>query len=295
MSSNVLVIGAVNIDIFASTKEEYTLEDSNLAKINLGFGGVGGNIATNLNTLGRDVSFITAFSSDILGNTVHNHYQQLGINIDESHISIQNNSSIYLGVLNKENDLFLGLNDMDITKEINEEFLKKKHDYINSFEYIVIDNNLQKETLSYVLKTYHHKTLIMDAVSAKKVGKLLELLPYITVLKVNQIELNELSSKSDIYSQIKDVLNQGVKEILVTNKHQDVFYGSEKEIVVFAVEKEEEIVNATGAGDAFLSGYVSALVENKPLNERIITANDLARRTLRSKTSTIEKSDLNVR
>lgn len=295
MLSNVLVIGAVNIDIFASTKEDYTLEDSNLAKINLGFGGVGGNIATNLNTLGLNVSFITAFSSDILGNTVHNHYEKLGINIEHAHLSIKNNSSIYMGILDKENDLFLGLNDMDIINEIDETFLKQKHDFINSFEYIVIDNNLNIETLEYVLKTYQSKTIIMDAVSAHKVVKLKDLLQYISVLKVNQIELNVLSNKDDIYSQMKDVLHKGVKELLVTNKHEDVYYGNKDEILIFAVDKVEEIVNATGAGDAFVSGYTTALIEGKDLKSRIMDANYFARLTLKSKTSTIEKSDLHVR
>ena len=292
MSNRVLVIGAVNIDIFASTNQEYTLEDSNLAKINLGFGGVGGNIATNLNTLGLDVSFITAFSSDILGNTVLNHYKNIGINIEHSHISITNNSSIYLGVLDKENDLFLGLNDMDIINELDTNFLKEKHDFINTFEYIVIDNNLNFKTLQYLLRTYQSKTIIMDAVSAKKVVKLKELLQYISVLKVNQIELNVLSNKEDIYNQIKGLLLEGVKEVLVTNKQEDVYYGNKQEILIFSVNKVDNIVNATGAGDAFVSGYTKALLQEKPLKERIMDANHFASLTLNSKTSTIEKSDL---
>lgn len=295
MSNKVLVIGAVNIDIFASTNEEYTLEDSNVSKINLGFGGVGGNMATNLNTLGLDVSFITAFSSDILGNTVYNHYQKLGINTEHSLQSIENNSSIYLGVLDKENDLFLGLNDMDIIKELDENFLKEKHDFINSFEFIVIDNNLTEETLEYLLKTYQHKTLIMDAVSAKKVVKLQKLLQYISVLKVNQIELNVLSSKDTIEGKINDLLSKGVKELLVTNKQEDVYYGSSEGISVFTVTPVDNIVNATGAGDAFISGFTEQLIKGEPVKQRIEKANYLAKRTLSSKTSTIEKSDLIVR
>lgn len=294
MSNKCLVIGAVNIDIFASTTEDYVLEDSNLAKINLGFGGVGGNLATNLNTLGLEVSFVTAFSSDILGNTVFNHYQKLGINTKESLQSIDNNSSIYLGVLDKDNDLFLGLNDMDLIKEMNPSFLKEKHDFIHSFEYIVIDNNLSEETLEYLLTTYKDKTLIMDAVSAKKVGKLRNLIQYLSVLKVNQIELNELSNKEDTISQMNELLEKGIKELLVTNKHYPVHFGNKDGIKTFEVTKEDNIVNATGAGDAFLSGYIHALIQNKSVKSRIEEACNLASKTLRSKTSTIEKSDLHV-
>ncbi|AIO19033.1 Pseudouridine kinase [Candidatus Izimaplasma bacterium HR1] len=295
MSNKVLVIGAVNIDIFANTEEKYVLEDSNLAKITLGFGGVGGNIATNLNTLNLEVSFITAFSSDLLGNMLYNHYQKLGIDTSNAYTSLDSNSSVYLGVLDELNDLYLGLNDMSIIKEMDRTFLQTKHDYINQFEYIVIDNNLAKETLEYLLKTYQNKTLILDAVSAKKVVKLQSLLKYISVLKVNQIELDVLSKEDTTINQINDLLKQGVKELLVTNKQNPVFYASNDYTEKYETIPCNNIVNATGAGDAFISGYIQALINQKPIAERILNANTLANKTLQSTISTIEKSDINVK
>jgi len=56
--NRILVIGAQNIDIFAKTKEDYTLRDSNVAQITLAYGGVGRNITENIKRLGNDVSFL---------------------------------------------------------------------------------------------------------------------------------------------------------------------------------------------------------------------------------------------
>ncbi|MFK5882999.1 MAG: PfkB family carbohydrate kinase, partial [Candidatus Izemoplasma sp.] len=64
MFPKVLVIGAQNIDIFAKTDTEYTLKDSNISKIHLAYGGVGRNIAENLNRLGHQVHFMTVFGDD---------------------------------------------------------------------------------------------------------------------------------------------------------------------------------------------------------------------------------------
>jgi pseudouridine kinase len=248
MSNKVLVIGAVNIDIFASTDKPYVLEDSNLANISLGFGGVGGNIATNLNNLSMDVSILTTFSDDLLGKFLKEHYLKLGINTD----------------------------------------------YINQFEYIVIDNNIDQETLKYILNSFSSKTLILDAVSAKKVGKLAGLLKYISVLKVNQIELDVLSTKPQLEDQINDLLDQGLQEILVTNKEKPVYYSNQSLTKVFSTLHCDNIVNATGAGDAFISGYVYGLVNQLTLDKRIAIAMKFARDTLTVQTSTIEKGEFNV-
>jgi len=294
MLNKVLVIGAVNIDIFASTDKPYVLEDSNPATISLGFGGVGGNIATNLNNLNMDVSILTIFSDDLLGKVLKDQYNKLGINIERTKTVKTKNSSVYLGVLNEDNDLFLGLNDMDITKELNKDYIDKNTDYINQFEYIVIDNNLDHETLEFILTTFQNKTLILDAVSAKKVEKLKGLLQYISVLKVNQIELNILSEKPILEDQVDELLKQGLKEILVTNKEKAVYYCSHTFSRFFPTLTCDDIVNATGAGDAFISGYVYGVVNQLELDERISIAMKFARDTLTVQTSTIEKGEFDV-
>ncbi len=294
MSNKVLVIGAVNIDIFASTDKPYVLEDSNLANISLGFGGVGGNIATNLNNLSMDVSILTTFSDDLLGKFLKEHYLKLGINTERALTINTENSSVYLGVLSEDNDLFLGLNDMNITKNLNKDYIEKNTDYINQFEYIVIDNNIDQETLKYILNSFSSKTLILDAVSAKKVGKLAGLLKYISVLKVNQIELDVLSTKPQLEDQINDLLDQGLQEILVTNKEKPVYYSNQSLTKVFSTLHCDNIVNATGAGDAFISGYVYGLVNQLTLDKRIAIAMKFARDTLTVQTSTIEKGEFNV-
>lgn len=294
MSNNVLVIGAVNIDIFASTKEEYTLEDSNMSDISLGFGGVGGNIATNLNTLGCSVSFMTVYGNEILGTMIYNHYQTLGIDVSHSFQSTDKDASVYLAILDQRNDLFLGLNDMSIINELDPDFIRSELDYIHQFDIIVVDNNLSPETLEYILKTFQEKTIVMDAVSAKKVTKLKPLLPYISVLKVNKLELSTLSDKDTIEAQINDVTEQGVKELLVTNKEESVLYSLNGQTTMHKTLPCDHIVNATGAGDAFISAFTYGIIKKYNVEEKMALAMRFARDTLNVHTSTIEKGDFHV-
>jgi pseudouridine kinase len=295
MSNKVLVIGAVNVDIFSTTKTPYTLEDSNIANISLGFGGVGGNIAMNLNTLLCDVELISAFSQDYLGKFVLEHFTSLGIKTINSTFVEDKRTSVYMGILDENNDLFLGLNDMDLISVLTPSVLKTKHHIINTYDTIVIDTNLVEESLHYLLTTYHNKVIIMDGVSAKKVGKLQPYLTHIDVLKVNHMELDVLSNQQSLEAKIHDVLDQGVTTLLVTNKDQPIFVGYQHQVTSFAVHKQSKIVNATGAGDAFISAYTAGLLRGDTLAKRIKDANAFARLTLSVQTSTIDKGDYHGR
>lgn len=286
MFPKVLVIGAQNIDIFAKTDTVYVIADSNISKIHLAYGGVGRNIAENLKRLNHEVHFMTVFGDDDFSKSALLTLTDIGIDTTHSLFLENRSNSVYLGVLDKDNDLFLGLNDMGITNELNVDFFKTKNNFINSFEVIILDNNLSKEAISYLLKEYQHKQIIIDAVSAKKAVKLKDNLKYINTLKVNHIELAALSNKDTTLNKVKDIIKTGLKTVIVTHGSRDIIYYSEGELTVHSPHVVTNVVNATGAGDGFISGYISALLNKKDVTNRLLKASTVAYITLFSNNST---------
>lgn len=284
----VLIIGAQNIDIFAKSNEEYTLHDSNPSKIHIAFGGVGRNIAENVKRLGNEVHFITVFGDDFFSKSAHESLKKMGIDTTNSLFKKNHSTSVYLGIMDQENDLFLGLNDMEITKELNPDFLKTKATFIKEFSTIIIDNNLETEALHYLLNTYQDKTIIMDAVSAKKAVKLNDYLDKISLLKLNKIELAALSDKSETISRIKDLHKKGAKTLLITNQDKDIILSTKEGMITRKTLSIDTIVNATGAGDAFLSGFVHGILHNFSDNEKLKYADIVAHISLQSNNSTSE-------
>jgi len=276
--SNVLVIGAQNIDIFAKTDKPYSLRDSNLATISLAYGGVGRNICENLNYISNDVSFLTVFSDDAFSISAHDSLKKMGIKTTHSKVVQNMSNSIYLGILDDKNDLYLGLNDMEITKELNISFFKNHIDYINSFNFVVIDNNLSKDAIEYLLNNINKK-VIMDAVSAKKVIKLNDLLHLIDVLKVNVFELNALSNKDSKTEQMNDLKQRGLKNLIVTDGEKEIYLLNER-LTKTSPIKVENVINASGAGDAFLSGFVHGIINNVSDDEKLEYAKKMAYHTL---------------
>lgn len=281
-----LVIGAQNIDIFAHAESHCTLNDSNRAKIYMAFGGVACNIVTNIALLGNKVSFLTVFGDDTFSVLAKTNLQNLKIDVHES-LEVKNlSNSIYMAVMDKDNDLFIGLNDMEITDRLNISFFKEKADFIDGFDLIVIDTNLRQDALEYLLKTYKEKQIIMDAVSAEKVVKLNGLLNHITLLKLNLKELSALSDKETVDLRIDDLLIRGLKKILITSSGNEIIYKSKDEHIKTLPPEATEIVNSSGAGDAFLGGFIHGILNEKSIAQCLEIAKKTALLTLRSSTST---------
>jgi pseudouridine kinase len=188
--------------------------------------------------------------------------------------------------MDKDNDLFIGLNDMEITDYLNISFFKEKADFINSYDVIIIDSNLKQDALEYLLKAYKGKQIIMDAVSAEKVIKLKGLLKYITLLKLNVKELKALSDKATVDLQIDDLLSQGLLKILVTNSGNEIIFKSKNECIKSMPLEAATIINSSGAGDAFLGGFIHGIINDKSLAHCLEIAKKTAFLTLQSSTST---------
>ena len=288
--NKILIIGAQNIDLYARSLFDMQLHDSNISNISMAFGGVACNIATNLSILGNDVNLLTVFGDDHFSESAKQNLTRLQINFSESLFVKDVGNSIYIGILDKSNDLFLGLNDMKIINHLDVTFFKEKSSYIREFDILVVDNNLNFEALQYLLTTFTNKMIIMDAVSAVKAKKLSQMLSCIDILKVNMLELKTLSGKEDINSSMTDLLNKGVGSILLTNSDKEIHYLDKDKQLTTNPIKIENIENATGAGDAFLSGFIHSLIRDMSPEECLKTAKQVAYNCLLSPDATIHKT-----
>lgn len=247
MSTRILVIGAVNIDLNIRSTTPYILHDSNVVTHLKQVGGVGANIAQNLAHLGLDVSFLTVFSIDALGHFARQSLERQQIDISAADIrSITSN--IYMAIFDQEGDLYLGLNDMPLVQEMTPDWISTKDAYIDTFDALVLDNNLPQETIEYVVKTFSTKRIYIDAVSGVKAPKLVNIINDITVLKMNQQEYNILFTTKK---------HPETTSLLVTNGAQKItLFNADKELTTqpLAVPKPS---STSGAGDALFSGFIA--------------------------------------
>jgi len=283
--SKILVIGAQNIDIFAKSEKELVEGDSNPAKINIAFGGVGRNIAVNMKRLGHEVHFLSVFGDDIISNSAIQRLHELDVEIKESLFLKNTNSSIYLALQNQENNLQIGFHDMTLMLNMTPDYLQSKMNFIQGFEFIIIDNNLQIKSIKYLLERLNNKTVVMDAVSAYKAPNLNNF-EKISILKLNLQELNVLSKEKSVEKQLNELHNMGVKTILLSNQEKESIVSIGDKYFSKKPNPIETIINTSGAGDAFLCGYLHGLILKKSEEDRLKMANFAAGVTLSSNEST---------
>lgn len=290
----VLVIGGTNIDINGLVSEDLLLYNSNIGKVETSVGGVGKNIAENLVRLNVDTTFLTAIGDDDFGHQAKNHFNNIGLKIITPNVKNEKTST-YLAIFNEEDDFFVGINDMKIINNLSVEFLKDNIDF-NKYGLIIIDSNLDNETISYITNNCD-KPIYAEAISITKVKKFKPHLHKLNGIKCNLLEAQTLvGTELGAEALIKILLERGLKEVFITDGAKGSYYG-EKDRICHLRPLQSNIKNTSGAGDAFLSGVIYAKINNfDPLKY----GNALAKITLESNQTnnpnlTVEKLERTVK
>lgn len=148
-SNFVTVIGGSNVDIQGSPNTDLTMFDSNPGKVDISLGGVGRNICENISKLGINTKLLSAIGNDVYGNKILSECKKLNIDISDCYISDSHPTSMYLSILNNDNDMQLAISHMDIIEKIDVDYIVSKHSSIKDSLAIVLDTNLSFEVIDY--------------------------------------------------------------------------------------------------------------------------------------------------
>ena len=272
------------MDLIGFSNEELIYQDSNTGHLETILGGVGRNIAENLKHLDFDVEFLTVLADDEFSKMIINSCNNLGISIAHSLIKENSKTSIFMAIMDRSNDMALGLTAMDIYNEIPDAFILDNLDVIAQSDYCVIETNLPTSTLELVTEKLPNVRFALEAVSAKKALKAKTILDKLYILKCNAMEAELLSGIKVNYEieyekVVAHFLELGVKKVFITLGIDGVAYGDENEIFI---DKNKIIspVNTTGAGDAFMAGILYGETKGMELYDMVQFASACAQITI---------------
>lgn len=282
-----LIIGACNLDIFAHSFQDLVKQESLPGHIELGFGGVGRNICENLAHLDVSCSFVSLIGDDTFSKSLFDYMSRLSINMSCVRSVASESMSMYLAMLDQNLDMLYGINDMSLASKFEVSDIDNIEENGLEYDIIVLDTNVEPLIVDYVFSKYAHKCIAVDCISANKAQKLKSHLDKISILKCNVYEAESLCQRSLVSQQDKMdaclmLHKSGVKHVLITDGDQNVYYNIDDTIHVYSVEPLSNVVNATGAGDAFLSGYLYAYLNAFEDAKCIKIACECAKITLQS-------------
>ncbi|MEH7110690.1 carbohydrate kinase family protein [Bacillus sp. JJ1764] len=272
--NDILTVGELLIDMISAEYDE-NVECNTYHKF---FGGSPSNIAMNVRKLGIHSLVASAVSEDGFGTFLINHLLKAGI--DTSCVQIVDNSTSMVVVTKSQSTpipiFYRGADyHLDYTPSLEEALLNSK---IVHFSCWPISMPPARQTIEKVIKKARENDILIgfdpnyhpmiwkrgeDGVEYVKsiIGK-------VDIVKPSEDDAERLFGKDTQLNQIEKFLKLGPKLVIMT-------LGKDGAIVSNGMEMVElnsfatDVIDTTGAGDAFWSGFYTALVKEHTIREAL--------------------------
>ncbi|PHV08452.1 pseudouridine-5-phosphate glycosidase [Janthinobacterium sp. BJB412] len=287
----VMCLGAANLDRKLRTLAPLRMGTSNPASAEEVFGGVARNIAENLARLGIPAALLTALGDDGAGRALQEHAERAGIDTRGSLKLLDAATGTYTAVLDDHGEMTLALADMALYDRITPDFLAGRQPQRSAAALTVADLNLPLASVAVLLADALREAvpLIIVAVSQPKMARLPADLRGLRLLILNRGELETrvgraLPGEAEVAAACAEVRAQGAQDVVVTCGGAGVFH-TKGDALVWLAAHQVEVVDVTGAGDAFAAAVCWSLYQG---SEDLTLA---CRRGLKVAAMTLESPD----
>ena len=248
----------------------------------IGPGGKGSNQAIAAARLGGNVNFITKIGKDQNADMALSLYKEVGVNIN-SIIQDQNQLTGVAGIMINE---VTGDNAINIIPGAAGTLIKKDIDknliFIKESDIFLTQLETPYEVTSYALRKAKDtgSITILDPAPASDIKD--EDFQNIDFFTPNETEasyyLNKnVESKNEIEDAAKSFLNKGVKNIVITLGSKGIYFANSKEnYFIDSFKLKNDVIDTTGAGDAFNGAFAYALSKNYKNLDALEFANKVA-------------------
>ena len=268
MSKRIAIVGGSCVDIFATSTLPLIAHDSNPGNVNIGYGGVGRNIAENLARLGQDVTLLAAFGDDLFSGQMLRHTADTGVRTEHAVLSGDMQTPYYISVNDSNGEMAVAVNDMQICNLITPDYLRGKLALLNSCDAVIVDTNIPAESIRF-LALQCTVPLFAEAVSTQKAMKLSPVLPHLDAVKANLQEagallgatvtatLPSLAAAADRFHAL------GISSVFITLGKTGAFLSC-NHIQQSLPSYPVQTVNTNGCGDAFCAAAFLGVLRHDP-------------------------------
>ena len=248
----------------------------------VGPGGKGSNQAIAAARLGGNVNFITKIGDDQNAKMALKLYKEAGINTD-SIIQDPNQSTGVAGIMINEKT---GDNAINIVPgaagSISNEDIDNNIEFIKKSEIFLTQLETPNDVTSYALnraKETGSITIFNPAPASDIKESDFKCIDYFTP---NETEASfylgkKVESKIEIEEAAKAFLAKGVQNIVITLGPKGLYFASSSEsYFINTFNLKDDVVDTTGAGDAFNGAFAYALSKNQNNKDAIEFANKVA-------------------
>ncbi len=303
MSKKILGIGNAIVDVFVKVDDDFLLKNNltkgsmklieksefenlkNTIKIEkIEAGGSVANTMAGIAYLKGNPSFIGKINSDEFGKIYKKSLEKINVNFrySEKNESLPTGASIIFITPDSERTMctYLGISSQLSKDDINEDDIK---DYEVIFlEGYLWDKGLSEEMFKHVINLAK-KNNIKIAMSLSDIFCVTRhrkdffnlLINDLNILIGNENEINELMQKNNLLDSINEIIKIN-KLIIITRSANGSLAVSNNEITNCEIVKVEKVLDLTGAGDLFASGFFNEYLNKSNIKKCLQTGSELA-------------------
>ena len=248
----------------------------------VGPGGKGSNQSVAAGKAGASIDFITKVGDDDYGKMAFRIYKETNVGSDYVYISKEHSTGVAAILLNKET----GENAISVVPgaagALTIQDIDNAKDVIINSSIFLTQLEAPMEVVVHALKIAKENnvtTILNPAPAAKLDSSVFPLVDYFTP---NESEASfyasgEIKNRDDAEKYGKELLDLGVKNLLVTLGDQGVYFqnNNEKHFEP-SLSLGSKVIDTSGAGDAFSGAFATALCEEKSITDSIKFANAFA-------------------
>lgn len=287
MRNKALVVGSIGFDVIfgihGDIRDEIPLKDGKLGNVNLMFtarnkevyyGGTAGNISYGLGLLGKKPYVFSVVGEDFYTD-YEQHLKKLGAQLRLHSAGNDSYTATFYGISDEEYQQ-IGIWQPNAYGDLIEETPLKKTLSDNDFNQVkiaIFSPGTGLSTGNHMLETYKktegEATMIFDPSQVLSIfydkTLLKECLSLADIVISNETEIAQFETLFQMTK--KKIFSLGVEYIIETKgKDGAKLYSDKKEFEIDS-HKPKNIVETTGAGDAFRAGLISGLLEEKPIEK----------------------------
>lgn len=293
----IAVVGTVFVDCKGFAQQQYVPTGRNVGEVRFFHGGVGRNVAENLLRIGLDTALVSTVDDSGIGSEVQQRLGEAGMDLTYLYAVPERGMGMWLAVLNEHGDLMGSISQMPDMAVLEEKMDAAAAALVEDVSHIALELDL----------TAGISRKILDAANAKGVpvygipGNLTvimanpDLLPRLDCFICNDIEggrllgveLTRMEPGAILAALQNYIATLKIPSMVVTlGERGSVYVDSRSDEAGFQPVFPVQVVDTTGAGDAFFSGTVAALTRGKPLREAVMEGTRIAGWTIESAENT---------
>jgi fructokinase len=307
MSKKILGIGNAIVDVFVKVDDNFLSKNKlikgsmkliekqefetlkNTIKIEkIEAGGSVANTMAGISYLGGNSSFIGKVNSDEFGRIYKKSLEKIKVNFyySEKSENLSTGASIIFITPDSERTMctYLGISSQLSKDDINEEHIKD-HELI-FLEGYLWDKGISEEMFKHVinLAKKNNTGIAMSlsdifCVSRHRNDFFKLLINDLNILIGNENEINELMQKNNLLDSINE-LKKFNKIVVITRSENGSLVILNNQITKCESIKVEKVLDLTGAGDLFASGFLKEYLDKSNINKCLKTGSELAAKVI---------------